>query len=405
MCQTYCCNHEDQVIASPYKPVDNKRHFFDSTDSSEEVLDYRDFTELRSSYDFHKDENDATESASENLKNSDSKDQLQVSTYDHLDCSEAKAKVVVVGDAQMGFRVKQMTPQLAVPGLAARSRKYVAMPLPNATSTPGDDLKVEKKNPLGLETPSKPLKPGCPNTLVRNWVKKTQEMYEARNLCFSEISGIRNIETDNERDGCENMQRRHPIKMKSFSKRDRLGPTPSFLRRNKKRKGSTRNSFREAFGFHVIDLDNIKESCDLDRITPRKTKKTASKNANAIRHRIDKPPPQLRIDEVTTNLPILREKMPEDDSVDSEIQPSASARTKEKNTHKNYCETSLNKIDHVSFELQIDNDGHQSARKKLNFKASTTHSKVNRYFSTKAGNVAAAETTPRRVLGAVENLS
>ena len=301
-CQSCCYFHQDTVLASPYKKVETDRHFFDSTGSSDEILDPRDFTELRRSYVMQQTE----ESDSSLLSNyadiqKPNVDHIQRSTSltsfdqpptksDQTYNSKKVADFVVVGNAETGFRVKQIPSD----GIDSKHDNRI-FALPQASSTPGDNMKIEPQSKDNLvSTPRRMLSPRSPNTLVKNWVKKTQEMYESNKAGLADVTKNAN----NFASVANSTTRRNPLRMKSFSKKDRVGYKPSFFRKGKKeRSDSVRNSFREAFGFHVVDLDRISEHSRFsnDAVKLQTTSLHSTIQANSIRNRIDRPPsPVLR---------------------------------------------------------------------------------------------------------------
>ncbi|XP_039270675.2 uncharacterized protein LOC120345331 isoform X1 [Styela clava] len=123
------------------------------------------------------------------------------------------------------------------------------------------------------------------STLVREWVKKAQDMYgpkssddkngdgsEAAGGAYNDFGtlGTRHA-TKDERDFMEAhfgdpasgpSGRRDILRLKSFNKKDRQPPK----KRAKKRRKSDytvsdlRNTFREAFGFHAVEQDQVSES-------------------------------------------------------------------------------------------------------------------------------------------------
>ncbi|XP_076806856.1 uncharacterized protein LOC143450267 [Clavelina lepadiformis] len=330
---------------------------FDSTLSSSEELDRRDFTELRCSYETpttfedvtrmqervcikhqrHPHHNHAADHRDEDVGKVES--QTSVSTRNSANFTESaametipeKSSFVVVGNARSGFKVKSHRP------LRESLLRKMSMPRPRATSTPGEELKtnfpslekedenfkeVDLQKVQVLDSPPdlkkicptpKSHRPGSPNTLIKNWVRRNQEMYEKKEGCFAPSSSLdvdspagsvkmfEHVVVDVEPSG-----RQHRLRMKSFSKRDRERRPTSF---HNKQKNTTRNSFREAFGFHVIDLDDFNERRGhRGKVARRKRARsdvrkkevtnsvesvvvTLKQNVNSIKCRIDEPPP------------------------------------------------------------------------------------------------------------------
>ena len=292
-------------MVSPYKKVKVEAglKYFASTDSSEEELDPRDFTELRDScaqfvtcdtmsttrVKGRNEENPASSRAQDTT--AANMQSLDLSVYDQPESNDKAndlPNLMIVGDAKSGYRVKQLNPN-SVP---EKNKKFLLMPPPKATSTPGDELKpevsrlhVSKVHFDNQSTPMKPIKKSSPNTLVKNWVKKTQEIYQM------DGGFIKDEKIDNEipdlltPPNLEPGPRRIPLKMKSFSKKDRVGPKP--IRKRK----SIRDSFREAFGFKTVDLDhNGRVQTKVISSTHQTSQSKPAANVNLIRSRIDQPP-------------------------------------------------------------------------------------------------------------------
>ena len=215
---------------------------------------------------------------------------MPISTYDfvatsaHAESNEPR-NIVVVGNAKRGFQVKQLYRSSLDPN------KYMIMPPPRLTSTPGDDLKDETSHPSNKPvTPVKKHGSKSPNTLVKNWVKDTQEFYKecefSRDLSDGNFTGyLRNLRYG------ETISRRNFLRMKSFSKSDRLNQN-TIKRRNKIQRRNMRDSIREAFGFRVTDLDHVSDdSIVLEDATNLQDKIVEpSPNVNAIKRRIDQLP-------------------------------------------------------------------------------------------------------------------
>ena len=290
-CQSCSCHHHNNTAASPYKIVASDLRFFDSTDSSDESLDCRNFAELKMSYSDQKYKQNKQTSS---LQSREEIKQRAV-LIDNRHKTENDADLVVVGNARTGFRVRQMLSEHGKVDATSQKDETIAMPLPVATSTPGDDLKMEPlisnkiKDIALFTTPRKVIKPRSPNTLVKNWIRNTQEMYESNDACF--LNSEKNCHDF--APALNKPDRRNPFRMKSFSKKDRLGSQSSFHQKSKKmRSGNLKNSFREVFGFRVVDLDKIDETsnCVEDSFVPQTAELHCSVKAHVIRSRIDKPP-------------------------------------------------------------------------------------------------------------------
>nr|CAB3263177.1 uncharacterized protein LOC104265836 [Phallusia mammillata] len=363
MCQSaLCCfqSHSTGALKStPYRKSHNSSgsNAFETTESSDEELDYRDFTDLRCSYDT------PTTAVGGNIQKKTStvcNKHMLNPHHRHLFPHSSSSKqcgmaVAVVGSAQKGFKVQSFKPdqeQLVKNGTLSK----VSMPRPRATSTPGDDLNLKHSRPretgngyiaevsepndtstetsafdgqdcidVAADTPRTKLakmcptpkthKPGSPSTLVRKWVQKNQDMYMEGKGCFSgsfkeDVTPICRTKPEGhvtidcspspaKEDPAKT--RKYPLRMKSFSKKTRRRGN-----RKQRQNRSMRNSFREAFGFHVIDVDEVlnknQQSKQRDweeteilgmaaEAKPSKVKKIKQKqNCNAIKCRRDEPP-------------------------------------------------------------------------------------------------------------------
>jgi len=434
-CQSCCYPHHDTIATSPYKKVEADRHFFDSTESSDEILDQRDFTELRNSFVTQQTEESEPTKLVKNTSPHKSvnfttglEQGVQNSTpiiksekpLNEGNCSKKFTDFVIVGNAETGFRLKQKTLDSKD---FARNKETVLLPLPQASSTPGNVIKTEPlTEDAVVSTPRKVKRPRSPNTLVKNWVKKTQEMYESNDACLSNPTESVQIIAP------ANARQRNLLRMKSFSKKDRVaGSRPSFLRKAKtERSGCKRNSFREAFGFHVVDLDKISENSSSiqEAIALQATSVPSIIQANTIRNRIDKPPPPLSLrknhlknmkqkKETKCNNSSYLRQSDKTDASDEQQESSAEIFGQEcdKENINNHETNSVKESDFPS-SLNIQSMGsnkadqlRQPARKKLNFKPISqpslisTRSHDNTFSEKQSGE----RPTTRHLLGSIEN--
>ncbi|XP_009859071.2 uncharacterized protein LOC104265836 [Ciona intestinalis] len=308
-CYYACCCGEvpsPTYIAgsTPYKKGRNTSgsNEFETTVSSEEELDCRDFTDLRCSY-----ETPTTfpgnHSGIEPQKNHCTKHLVNKNhVHGRKDTAEGQS-VSVIGNARVGFKVSAIPPNVFANKKIRKSLDIdqLQMPKPKATSTPGDLIEndpnrhkrivpgyppvkeqsevsswssaVEEQAPdVGEDTPRTKLskicetpkrhRPGSPNTLVRNWVKKTQNMYEKKEGCFSDSAVAEALQDDPEdaqksNDSGEHGASRPMLPERKKSQKEKKSVVLRRKKNKRAKQDKLRNSFREAFGFNVIDVDQV----------------------------------------------------------------------------------------------------------------------------------------------------
>nr|CAB06049.1 COS41.5 [Ciona intestinalis] len=275
---------------------------FETTVSSEEELDCRDFTDLRCSY-----ETPTTfpgdHSGIEPQKNHCTKHLVNKNHVHGLKDTTEGQSVSVIGNARVGFKVSAIPPNVFANKKIRKSLDIdqLQMPKPKATSTPGDLIEndpkrhkrivpgyppvkersedsswssaVEEQAPdVGEDTPRTKLskicetpkrhRPGSPNTLVRNWVKKTQNMYEKKEGCFSDSAVAEALQDDPEdaqkgNDSGEHGASRPMLPERKKSQKEKKSVVLRRKKNKRAKQDKLRNSFREAFGFNVIDVDQV----------------------------------------------------------------------------------------------------------------------------------------------------
>ena len=382
--------HDNTATSStPYRK--SRRNDFESTLSSDEELDHRDFTDLRCSYEtpttFLEDRVRRPPACNKHRINPHHRHLFETLPAPDPECGVA---VALVRSTSRKCAVQTFKPTKADHGRRSRALSNLR---PRATSTPGDDLNakplqtsqrqiavdsasnpsasgVDVDNPPSsvreevARTPCEPYdvcadtprtklakmcetpkthKPGSPNTFVKNWVRANQEMYAQAAGCFSNsyredpaqvlrepgtVLPSKQVNSDHCLDPDKRPARgRNTLRrLKSFSKRDRLKVLEGSPRNRRK---SIRDSFREAFGFQVIDLDQVtdRHRCanslhveaasgkvdksgdlsrqwyDLEEAAAKRKKHTKkSKNINTVKCRVDEPPNLSAITSLQTNL-------------------------------------------------------------------------------------------------------